>query len=595
MSTIGDVPNELLEKVVNLVADTSPGTLSSLALTSRVFYRLVRYRRYHTLSLLDNVLDRVDACNMWVAIRHLEIRARDKIPQLMDSYLEKMTGLRHVGFYVRDAGTVSFYSPNPIHLPALRQYTIFTRLSGAYYDDIRGNAFTLLVNGLRAHHRTHLRLVVELYVEYSQSFYLHLACNSPNLRSLEMFGSFTHWNTSAKDCRKGAQAFTGEYCGLGFVNGERPPPLESLELVAYPFGAGGPEIDEGHPYSEGYPLIGTEQKYWADNFDWSELKQCTTSDLTIFPKSLDKLASLKQIAIIESDPEDICGFLEGIRTTLESIHLTKLHSLSVRGIVKHGSQLRTLKIHSYSQGYKGDPTWTSPVDLSDLKRIRRDCPNIEDLTLDLHRQDDLLDTIATFPKLRNLSIFFELFSEIHDDQPPSDRNVPVSPHLTAITAKGLFEYLRRNWSIQPPLLKKLDVAVGSSLIAPMKSFLGPDNRKLWISNQSLAFTCCLSEREDEAARGCVAVSCKGLPKAENAIIQKALDTGTNPLTLLEYHPAYDEFYISSVSTMFKYAWNGPLTLDDWLRYYKESAPAHGVYFKGDCVDDVRERRRRDDQ
>lgn len=60
------------------------------------------------------------------------------------------------------------------------------------------------------------------------------------------------------------------YTGLGFIDGERPPALERLELIRYEFGYK-TKVEPGYISGShvGYPENGNESDYWAEVFDWS--------------------------------------------------------------------------------------------------------------------------------------------------------------------------------------------------------------------------------------------------------------------------------------------------------------------------------------
>ncbi|KAK0615106.1 hypothetical protein B0T17DRAFT_377567 [Bombardia bombarda] len=86
-----------------------------------------------------------------------------------------------------------------------------------------------------------------------------------------------------------------DYIPLGLINGERPPPLEELEILDYPFGS---EWD-GKYYriaTIGYPLRGNEEDYWAETFDWSQLRRLRESDFVrLSPKLAPELTAPTEV------------------------------------------------------------------------------------------------------------------------------------------------------------------------------------------------------------------------------------------------------------------------------------------------------------
>lgn len=208
-------------------------------------------------------------------------------------------------------------------------------------------------------------------------------------------------------------------------------------------------------------------------------------------------------------------------------------------------------------------------------------------------QADLVAVIvAGFPKLRTLELYLPFVSEdaagIYEPEEkkpkrraPTDKaagkNIPATPHLTARTAKGLFQHPRSTSTRQPSCLSKLTVAIAG----PTRYYDSFSKRARWMRDHEIAFACVLSARDDEAAaRSVFTTTCAGLPKVENEAIRAALDAaaaGHHPLDLLGSPEGDDDDDCEIVSPGFKYAWDGPLTMKERSAYRRGAVRAHGRY------------------
>ncbi|KAI1399261.1 hypothetical protein F4819DRAFT_488770 [Hypoxylon fuscum] len=442
--------------------------------------------------------------------------------------------------------------------------------------------------------RLHVKIpTYAIYVESPSNFLLQLE-GCQNLYSLDIDHYFTNFQQGShivgslgetlhscfnlRNLRLNIRylnVFNGplQYPGLGFVEGERPAALESLEVIAFPFG------------TDGYLQIGREQDYWINNFDWSRLKRLCTFDSSLLCEHMHSLSSLKEVELIgTADPALGREFFDRATPRLETIAVPRYSAIGMDGILKHGKWLRSLCIHK-TEGCQ--EKWTSPgLNADRLECIRQGCPHIEELSVDIGECYETLDSIARFPKLRSLTLCFPLLSEDNEIYYPSRQPIvegqwtdtieePSSPPLTFRYASELFRYLRQISFIQPSPLKRLRVKSG------VTSFLDPnrDNRlglPRYIENNVVDFLCEITERDDEVARHVHTVTCMNVCKKENKIMRQALEVGIDPLDLVDKEK--DGF--KKVSRDFKYAWYGSMPYAQWRLYHlDEYGLAHGKFLK----------------
>jgi hypothetical protein len=182
--------------------------------------------------------------------------------------------------------------------------------------------------------------------------------------------------------------FGAEYVGFGFANGERPPPLERLQLGQYPWG--------NDRQKNGFPESGNEIDYWAETFDWTRLRYLSFEGVAIWPPmhleeipfSLALKISHKLINLSEVDfrnctnrvrpDRPIAGFFLDLPTFLESISIPKLTVVDITEILRHGPGLRRLIIHQQ------DPR-RETITEDDLITLRNGLPLLQFLGLDLTR------------------------------------------------------------------------------------------------------------------------------------------------------------------------------------------------------------------
>ena len=333
-----------------------------------------------------------------------------------------------------------------------------------------------------------------------------------------------------------------EYCGCGFVNGQRPPALERLNLREYPF---------AWPYMHGYPGNGNEQNYWAEVFDWSRLKFLQVRDASLAILLMPKMKVLEEV-VFESgfwDVEKVQQFYNEVPVTLKAITVDNIKSISTEGIVRHGAALRSLQVHQ-NEGYRKN--WSECViDDESLIRIRNECPLIEDLRLDVARSGEwpkkTLSIFASFPRLRSLTIWFELGMQV-------DRGV-VEPRVTFSAVQMLFQYLREYATSQPPQLQELCMHSGS----PPSIGIGfPDALAFWPDYNSMKFVCRLADRDDEAAQGKLTCECPGLNVESNRFLRG--ERRTEEKRSKEYDFTFE-------SERLRVARDGPMSQSEWHAHY----------------------------
>lgn len=294
-----------------------------------------------------------------------------------------------------------------------------------------------------------------------------------------------------------SQRFPRTYGGLGFTDGQRPAAgLRELFLENYPFGrrdssAGGPN---GQPFTaEDYPLLGDEEDYWAEIFDWSQLERLDTDNLKLAHRMMPELKSLREfVATNPSDPSDIIGkFVLGVPARLESITVASSLSIIPHRLRLHGASLRKLHMHR-TERFGPQKWYDNALEVRAMQEVRDSCPHLEELSVDVRRDGewpyDVLDIISSFPRLRSLMVSFELGLRRLKD--------PVEPYITVPAAQHLFKY---TWDHSPTRPSPLRTMTISSGIVP---FGGRDRiDPTYASNQLTTFVFTVSERDDEMSRG----------------------------------------------------------------------------------------------
>ncbi|KAI2776034.1 hypothetical protein F4815DRAFT_449744 [Daldinia loculata] len=525
MPSIQDLSPELIGQIVDLIRLSCPETLDALSKVNTAF--------------------RKEAIDGSFAIQE------EKIWHLLYDSIPRMTGLRYVLIDLKN---------NYVFKGLIKalQYRPDVRLDvGMELDECpsEGNMLALLQNNLNLYSicvvyrgndaRDFSKLMKLLKI-------VLLTC--PQLRHLEFRNRISKFPDH-------------QYYGFGFANNERPPALHSLELFGYPFGNDGsnPNIVTTIGYQ------GQEEHYWANNFDWSQMRRLNTQHIGMILQCLHKFTSLKEIVLEAYDYEDTDTkrLFQLVPSILESITVPFMDAIGIEGILRHGSKLRILHVWLKPKPSWGSSQLISSMDATTIRRIRDSCPYIEELALSLNRgtmwSNDTLNILASFPKLHTLTLDFQpclLRYDIYDRSftgiSVRDDAVQESPtvYLTMSTVQQLFKYLlQTSPTARPSALRKLHVKYRlPPVFDPGEDGINCD----WFYDNDVSFECKLSERDVDKHRGIFSVTCQDLVEKENAILQDALNMHKDPAQIL----LESEDQIKAVNCKFKVAWYGPLPLRD---------------------------------
>ncbi|KAF3022575.1 hypothetical protein E8E14_013303 [Neopestalotiopsis sp. 37M] len=307
------------------------------------------------------------------------------------------------------------------------------------------------------------------------------------------------------------------YHGFGFVDGQRPAAaLRELTLVNYRFGKREiPNDETSEPSStiKKYPLPGLEEDYWADTFDWSQLEHLDIDNLKLAERIAPQLTSLRELVAVNLshamsyDENSIADLHTRVPARLESITVVSMKSVGLDGLQRHGSSLRKLQVH-----HEHSRDWhNSAIDQCTMQNIHDFCPNLEDLSIDVRRDGEwpysTLDVIASFPRLRHLTIWFEL---------GYNREVPIKPYVTASAAQHLFRYVWGKSPTQRSPLRTMTINSGSVPSGRRASDLETSQA----SHKSTTFVFTVSERDDGMPEGRYHLQVGGLPAADSAFLQE---------------------------------------------------------------------------
>ncbi|KAL7628545.1 hypothetical protein AAE478_000060 [Parahypoxylon ruwenzoriense] len=521
--------NEIIAMIADILEETSPNTISSLALHREVLLDHTRTDRRNSPA---EKLEFIYKGGILEAIRKLEVRGYDSGLSKSKLYdlLPKTTGLTDVTWS-------GICVPRPVLQILAEKLSI--RLHAEFNDGWVINTPGPRVLGLLEANQNLASLKVK--IEYVQE-YDCLQCTQSLKRILLSCPNLHTLKIDLNLPRSNGVALTppDEYCDFGFVDEERPPALEELELGGYPFGS--PEENDMDK-EPGYPIKQYERDSWADVFVWSQLKVLTTYHVNFALKIMPQLISLKEFCCLW-DCKQLKTFYEQVPSSLESIYVAKFQTIGLKGLSRHGSSLKRLTVHQ-KEGEEGEWQYVT-VDAETLIKIRDGCPNIEELSLDLSRDGDwpyeMLGILGRFPSLRSLKIWFELGM--------GDRDNPIQPYVRFSDIGKLFEYLRVTGKTSR--LRKLEIASGS----PPDVDRNPvSSRSFWPRYNSTNFVCTLSERGDEAPKGIYNVRCTKLMRERNEYFQKT-EAGTKDPNC----PFSDE-------EDFRVARDGPTPLDKWRCHF----------------------------
>jgi hypothetical protein len=555
------LPRDIIFRIIEFIQDVSPESVVNLASVSSHMYHQARYVQHRHVSInlehanVSNFLDFIARNGLAPVIQALHVASRRRQPdqephpalsRLCD-LIPNMTGLRDIHW----KGSVI---PEQIlggvkQLPRARLYMRIEDYD--FQPSGRESPGTQLLASLAGSPNLFSVCADITYTSAEGCLEamrplkkLLLSC--PNLRRLSL---------DVDQPRQGCVVYgpTAEYCGLGLSNGERPPPLEELVIRSYPWG----QAKEGSAWSFnclGYPGTGQEMDYWADTLDWSQLRRLHDVNFLLAPKIASKLTSLKHIkfnASWSANAERVTQFFDELPSVLESISIPNLTCVGADTILRHGTGLRRLEIHSkeFHQSKWNDHVPTK----HDLVQFRDGLPHLEELIIDLDKDQanwlphDTLDILAGFPKLRRLGLWFELGNA---------SETPPEPLITAESACQLFRYLRGNaTSQQPARIQRLHVHSGDPR-GPGHGFYVSEIVH-WPGENATSFVCEMAERDDEVARGLLRVTCPDLTPELNQQINRII-RGEEERSLPERN-----------KVAFQVALNGPMPSEAWLTLYKE--------------------------
>ncbi|OLN97100.1 hypothetical protein CCHL11_02187 [Colletotrichum chlorophyti] len=343
-----------------------------------------------------------------------------------------------------------------------------------------------------------------------------------------------------------------------FPSGSRyPSQLEELDLEGYHFGdSAWEEVRQLNTWSEPKVMQYLEWSVMGKGWKWLKLlplSQATKArtNLALWLEAMD-FSHIKKLALIPDR-----GHIPDVK--LLAPHLTSLQSLAVRGpwakdlilalpenslthlswifsnltgtdvlpiIRRHAQSLTSFEWRTEESPYRQRNALTAEA----ITELGRMAPNLKKLTLDLNQNGtwpmEQLEALGTnFPKLTNVTIFFELASECRrqievekqgmrfDDALRLDEVTECNglaamaqPRLKSFSARKLFEFLRGN-----KVGEELDRAVFYAGNWE-RAWDGPIAEYGWLEGRRSFYLC--EAVRDEGGKGHSAVrevECEGIP------------------------------------------------------------------------------------
>ncbi|KAI1212079.1 uncharacterized protein F4807DRAFT_472855 [Annulohypoxylon truncatum] len=582
MASMNTCPEELRLMFVEHVHDVSPKSLDSLALVNKSFHKHVQNFRFQAWNFrhgnLTKDLDYIKRKKLQDKIRRVHLTDYMAVRYDFCMLLPKMAMLRDIemvcGFghkYLQDTILKYLRCRQEIRLHvALSGEPI--RHEGVLAEPIHLEGFVGCQNLYSLSVKHHYDMMTSCRDVTKPLKDVLLTC--PNLRHLKL------------DIRQlpnpGNRLM--HYCGFGFVNNERiPAALETLEVIAYPFGKKDTHPHLFQPNIPDYPLLGYEQRYWTNRFDWSNLTRLNVRDTWAWIPHLEKLTSLKEVDFT-SDPctEFAPAFLRGVPTKLESIKVNQLEVPGWDTIVLHGSALRVL--HIVGDG-RQNPAANMTIEhelRNILKPIREGCPYIEDLGISFARDDlwpdEILREVAQFKRVRKVTLYFDYTNR-------NFNNHKLKPAITFKGASDVFKYLAV-WSEGKEYYPFREVRLVSGIFRPLKNlYIVPQTAEdAWTNDSAVTIVCQTSERDDTRNTEWYEASCPDLTAEENDILDEGVTVGRKEMLKLVKR-SLTAPRLKTVSPKFKLAWEGPVSYWQWQDYrnwfYR---PGKERFFKGDGVD-----------
>ncbi|KAI1320666.1 hypothetical protein F5Y16DRAFT_82448 [Xylariaceae sp. FL0255] len=557
---LANIPDDLILRIFDFVQAASPRTTATLTLVHPSLYQLARHVQHRTTTIdvsnkhgaAEKHLNLIED-ELLIAIHQLRVvthrrQVDEQCIQRLAGMINRMTALRSVHWeYAPIPASVLQFLPNlpfPVQLRVTAREDEMRRP-----DDQAARQILSVLAGCP------VLTSLELDAAYTDA----AGCRSlsrPLKQLLLTCPNLVHLSMDLYLPRTGCVRFgpSFEYPGIGFSAGEHPlRPLESLAVHDYPWGQ---EEVPGRLdlHSQGYPASGSEMDYWAANFDWSKLERLDISSPSAQPLAINlapELAALKEVRFTSAygDYIDSLGtFFDQVPSALEAIYVPNLDIISTEAFSRHAPSLRKLTVRQPETSFTS--SWGDHIlSMEALVELCEKAPYLEELSIDLIRVDgdwpraklELLARLASLGVL-DLGIGFGDWAD----------SGPSQPALTASAAAQLFTDLRQ----ASPKLQQLRIQSGPSHSQP--GGFAPDG-PTYPEDNSASFSCCLSERDDEAAAGVVTVTSFRLSPRLNSRMQRILKGE-------EKREGVQGNLIA-----LRVALDGPMQFDDW-KLWKEQYP-----------------------
>ncbi|RSL49056.1 hypothetical protein CEP54_012622 [Fusarium duplospermum] len=575
--SVVQLPDHVVHGILNLLWHVRPETLQSVALVSSWLYKQARYVQHqHVLIDLDqedHALDRlslISRLGQAAAVQTVRVlgcklhiqdgKDRDQILAHLVSMMPSMTGLRHFHWHVSRYSTAPIPAhvgvmsvPIPSDMMAILSHVgpplirLHTSLTCNALQDSHVRARTLLRDLEQSQNLSTLSVDIT-YTNHqvclsTMSALKRVLLSCPNLTRLPRID--VHYPRVR--CFPGV--LDDSYCGLGFSHDEKPPSLQELGLLEYPWGG---------PRSIGYPIETGEVYHWASTFDWSRLVHLNEVPDFLATEMAPNLPMLRELSLNQPASYDM-EVLDDLVSPLESLTFSNWNRLGnePRRIIKFAATLRRLRVHQEEPpGSYDDRGFITD---SDLVLLSTNLPNLQHLALDIERDQEArqwpyvaLDAIAAFPSLRTVELWFRLGHE-----PPAP-----TPLLTVSSSHHLGDYLRgRNENLQRVTLHS--GAPGPFSGNPSTALVGTDfyiPGPSWAKHNSVTFEYEMVYDSDITERRKRRVTCLDLSSSMNARLEQLSQGATRQQMDPDEINADD---IRLIATL-----DGPLHKGEWANWHK---------------------------
>ena len=456
-SSLAALPRGILASVTDHLEATSPNSLLSLRLVSSLLHHLatISLHREVILDLRVNEqastkerCNRIEAEDLCSAVRSISFVDERAFAQTQSDCRQVcLTTSCHLLPRMASLESVTYPSdcvPSEIlaALKGLPRVKLHTNVAAVARSESRPMTVSDNLVHLSGNNNLHTLDVRVTYFEpvHCRDIMLplkRLLSSCPNLRCLTL-------NIDQPAVASAGWGPSRDYCGLGFVEGERMPPLEQLTLTAYQFGHNPSKDGHGVGFNtQGYPTKGKEIDFWTNSLDWTRLKRLQTFHGGFVTKLTPKLTVLEEFHFDASRLTwDVSTFCTCVPTKFRSISAPNLENVTLDGVLRHSSSLRQLRFHQAE--YKNQSAWGTTgwdeetIDLASLQRIQEQCDLISELSLDIARSGDwpfaVFDVLALFPHLKRLEMWCRYGI--------SDLENPVKPAVMLEATEYIFKYIR---------------------------------------------------------------------------------------------------------------------------------------------------------